>query len=96
MFDAILIKENHIIACGSISAAITACRHQPDIKVMIEVETIAELDEAIRAGATHIMLDNFSLDLIHKAVNLKPAQEKLEASGGINEHNIRDIAATGR
>jgi nicotinate-nucleotide pyrophosphorylase (carboxylating) len=95
LFDAILIKENHIMACGSISAAIKACQNQPDIKMMIEVENLAELDEAIDAGSTHIMLDNFSLDLIQQAVNRKPAHVKLEASGGINEHNIRAIAELG-
>ncbi len=95
LFDALLIKENHIIACGGISAALTAAQQQTGIKVMIEVENLAELNEAINAKATHIMLDNFSLDAIKQAIALRPNTVKLEASGGINEHNIQAIAQTG-
>ncbi len=95
LYDAILIKENHIKACGSIKNAIHVTSAQDGIKVMIEVENLAELSEAISAGATHIMLDNFSIENIIKAVKMKPPSVKLEASGGINEHSIQQIANTG-
>jgi nicotinate-nucleotide pyrophosphorylase (carboxylating) len=95
LYDAILIKENHIKACESITKAIQAARAQVDIKVMIEVENLAELAEAIAAGATHIMLDNFSIHHMIEAVKIKPETVKLEASGGINEHNIHEVAQTG-
>ncbi|MFA6037993.1 MAG: carboxylating nicotinate-nucleotide diphosphorylase [Legionellales bacterium] len=96
LFDAILIKENHIKACGSITNAIQTAKEKfSDIKIMIEVENLHELQEAIRAHALHIMLDNFSLENIIKAVNMKPANVKLEASGGINEGNILAIAQAG-
>ncbi len=94
LFDAILIKENHIMACGSISAAIKKCENA-HVKVIVEVENLDELREAIAAGATHIMLDNFSVDLIKKAVGIKYGGVKLEASGGVNEYNIREIALAG-
>lgn len=96
LFDAVLIKENHITACGSVTLAIQACFQQfPHLKMVVEVENIAQLQEAILAGTTHIMLDNFSVEAIQEAVKLKPLQVKLEASGGINEANIRAIAQTG-
>ncbi len=96
LFDAVLIKENHIAACGSITKAIAACKKtSPTAKMIIEVENLSQLQEAIAAGAAHIMLDNFSLPLIKKAVLMKPEGVKLEASGGINEENIREVAETG-
>jgi nicotinate-nucleotide pyrophosphorylase (carboxylating) len=95
LYDAILIKENHIKACGSIKNAIQAARAHAGIKVMIEVENLAELSEAIAAGATHIMLDNFSIENIFEAVKIKPQSVMLEASGGINEQNILQIAKAG-
>jgi nicotinate-nucleotide pyrophosphorylase (carboxylating) len=95
LFDAILIKENHIIACGSIAGALSACQQQPGVNIIIEVENLAELTQAMDAGAAHIMLDNFSLEMINQAVKIKPTHIKLEASGGINEHNILAIARTG-
>ncbi|HLF66442.1 MAG TPA: carboxylating nicotinate-nucleotide diphosphorylase [Gammaproteobacteria bacterium] len=95
LFDAVLIKENHIAACGSLTQAIAACQRHFSTKMIVEVENLTQLAEAIAAGAVHIMLDNFSLALLKEAVLMKPAGVKLEASGGINEENIRDIANTG-
>lgn len=96
LFDAVLIKENHIIACGSITAAIQSHQtQQPHIRLMIEVENIDELHEAITAGATHILCDNFSHAMLQEAVALKPSLVKIEASGGITAQNILMIAKTG-
>jgi nicotinate-nucleotide pyrophosphorylase (carboxylating) len=96
LFDAVLIKENHILACGSIAAAIKAHQVlQPGVKMMIEVENIDELKQAIDAGAMHILCDNFSIAQLQEAIALRPSQVKLEASGGIDESNIRHVALTG-
>ena len=96
LFDAILIKENHILAAGSISAALEAALDLAgDLQVEIEVESIDELQEALAAGATHLLLDNFDLDQLRRAVNLVAGKARLEASGGITLDNVRDIAETG-
>jgi nicotinate-nucleotide pyrophosphorylase (carboxylating) len=97
LFDAILIKENHILAAGSIAAALEAARTlHPDVEsVEIEVESLAELNEALRAGARRILLDNFSLEQLREAVRLTSGKAKLEASGGIDLETIRPIAETG-
>ena len=97
LFDGILIKENHIAAAGSVSAALQAARAlaPPDIMVEIEVETLAQLDEALAAGATRILLDNFPLDQLRAAVQRAGDRAQLEASGGVSLHSIHDIARTG-
>lgn len=96
LFDAFLIKENHIAACGSIAAAITAARSQAtDKPVEVEVESIEELSQAIAAGADIVMLDNFSLPLIHEAVELTNGRCKLEVSGNITDNELQLLAATG-
>lgn len=96
LFDAFLIKENHILACGSITEAIRAARNIAANKtVEIEVENLEELKEAIDAGADIVMLDNFSTEQIRKAVEINANRVKLEASGDINLENIGDIAAAG-
>ncbi len=100
LFDAFLIKENHISACGGIEQAITTAKTQaPGKPVEIEVENLAELEQALAAKADIIMLDNFSLDDMRTAVALNKekyqGQAKLEASGGINETTLRPIAETG-
>lgn len=97
LYDAILIKENHILAAGSISAALGAAQAlSPKVDcIEIEVESIAELGEAIEAGAKRILLDNFSLDQLREAVRLNAGIARLEASGGINLDTIRPIAETG-
>jgi nicotinate-nucleotide pyrophosphorylase (carboxylating) len=96
LFDAILIKENHILAAGSISAALSAAqRLNPSVEIEIEVESLAELDEALTAGARLVLLDNFSLDALRRAVALNASRAQLEASGGVDLKTIRGIAETG-
>jgi nicotinate-nucleotide pyrophosphorylase (carboxylating) len=96
LFDAFLIKENHILACGSITEAIHAARNiAADKSVEVEVESLDELKEAISAGADIVMLDNFSIEQIRAAVNINANQAKLEVSGDVSLENIGDIAATG-
>lgn len=96
LFDAFLIKENHIAACGGISQAIEAARQiAPDKPVEVEVENLRQFDEALNGGADIIMLDNFSLGDLVRAVALNNSHSKLEASGGITTANLRQVAATG-
>lgn len=96
LYDAFLIKENHIMAAGSIAAAIrTARAHAPGKMVEVEVETQDELSQAIAAGADRIMLDNFSLDAMRDAVAYTAGRAQLEASGGVNKTSLRAIAETG-
>ncbi len=95
LFDAILIKENHIIAAGSIHAAILKAREISDVLVEIEVESLAELQEALAAKPDRIMLDNFSLADLKRAVELNQGTAELEASGNITLENIRSVAETG-
>ena len=96
LYDAFLIKENHIEACGGIAAAIAAARHSaPGKTVEIEVETLDELQLALAAKADRIMLDNFSETMLRDAVATNAGQSELEASGNIAEHNLRSIAETG-
>jgi nicotinate-nucleotide pyrophosphorylase (carboxylating) len=96
LFDAFLIKENHIMAAGSINAAVLAARQiAPTKPVEVEVETFAELDEALAAHADIIMLDNFSNDDMRTAVKHTAGRAKLEASGNITADNLRQVAETG-
>ena len=96
LFDAILIKENHILAAGSIAGALTAARGQsPGVPIEIEVESIAELEEALAAGATLVLLDNFPLEEMRRAVALNAGRAQLEASGGVSLAGLRAIAETG-
>jgi nicotinate-nucleotide pyrophosphorylase (carboxylating) len=96
LYDAFLIKENHIAACGGIAAAIFAAhRIAPGKLVEIEVESLEELREALDAGADIVMLDELSLDDMRTAVRLTNGKAKLEASGGINDGTLRAIAETG-
>ena len=96
LYDAILIKENHILAAGSIQSAVEEARfHSPGYPVEIEVESIAQLEEAIAAGVDRVLLDNFTTDQIRKAVELSNGKIPLEASGGITLDNIRAYAETG-
>ncbi|AEG02689.1 carboxylating nicotinate-nucleotide diphosphorylase [Methylomonas methanica] len=95
LFDAILIKENHIIAAGSISAAIAKARELSDVLVEIEVESLAELQEALAAQPDRIMLDNFTTDDLRRAVALNHGKVELEASGNVSLDTIRGIAETG-
>ena len=97
LFDGILIKENHIVAAGGIGAAMAAAKAsaKPGMMIQIEVETMAQLDEALAAGATLILLDNFTPERMVEAVRITAGRAALEASGGINFDTIRAVAATG-
>ena len=96
LYDAFLIKENHIAACGGIAQAISAAHGiAPGKPVEVEVESLDELQQALEAGADIVMLDELSLEDMHTAVRLNAGRAKLEASGGINETTLRTIAETG-
>jgi nicotinate-nucleotide pyrophosphorylase (carboxylating) len=96
LYDAILLKENHIMAAGSIKAAVeVAIRHAPDLEIEVEVEDLAGLEEAIAAGARRVLLDNFTLDQLREAVQLNQGRARLEASGGVSLQQVREIAETG-
>ena len=96
LFDAFLIKENHIAAAGGIAPAVAAAKQlAPGKPVEVEVENMDELDQALAAGADWIMLDEFSLADTRKAVTHTNGRAKLEASGGITLHNLVAVAETG-
>jgi len=96
LFDAFLIKENHIQACGGIAAAVNTARAQaPGKPVEVEVETMDELRQALDAACDRVMLDNFSLQQMREAVALTAGRLELEASGNVNESTLRPIAETG-
>lgn len=96
LYDAFLIKENHITACGGVAATVQAAhRIAPGKPVEVEVESLDELRQALAAGADIIMLDELSLDDMRTAVKINAGQAKLEASGGVNDQTIRGIAETG-
>lgn len=96
LYDAYLIKENHIAAAGSISNATTTARAlNADAKIEVEVETIDEVKEALAANADILLLDNFPLDLLREAVSLNKGQALLEASGNVTLNTVRAIAETG-
>ena len=96
LWDGILIKENHIAAAGSITAALKAADAlQSGVDVQIEVENIAELQEALSAGAKSILIDNFTLDQMREAVKINASRAFIEASGGITLDQLQAIAATG-
>jgi len=96
LYDAFLIKENHISACGSIAAAVTAARRLfADRPVEVEVESLDELDQALTARADIIMLDNFTLPLLQQAVTRTAGRARLEASGGIHHATLVSVAETG-
>jgi nicotinate-nucleotide pyrophosphorylase (carboxylating) len=96
LYDGILIKENHIAAAGGIAQVLAASSalHR-DVSIQIEVESLDELAQALAAGAKLILLDNFSLEHLRKAVEMTSGRAVLEASGGITIDNVREIALTG-
>jgi nicotinate-nucleotide pyrophosphorylase (carboxylating) len=94
LYDAILIKENHILAAGSITAAITAAKKQ-GVPIETEVENLTEMEEALAAGTDSILLDNFDLDGMRQAVAINNGRITLEASGNVSKGNLRAIADTG-
>ena len=96
LYDAFLIKENHIEACGGIAEAVAEARRQsPGKPVEVEVESLTELQTALDAQADRIMLDNFSTAAMREAVTLAAGRAELEASGNITRDNLREIAETG-
>ncbi len=96
LYDGILIKENHITSAGSIGLAVRkAMELNTHVPIEIEVETLDELTQALDAGANRIMLDNFDLDMMRKAVTLNAGRAKLEVSGNVSLEKIKAIAATG-
>ncbi len=96
LYDAYLIKENHIMACGSIAAAVSAARTlHLDKTVEVEVENLDEYQEALAAGADIIMLDNFSYEDIHKAVKMRSKNVRLEVSGNITLEHLEKLVTTG-
>jgi nicotinate-nucleotide pyrophosphorylase (carboxylating) len=97
LYDAMLIKENHIAAAGSVSAAMAAAHKlaRADVWIQIEVETLDQLREALAAGATMILLDNMSVAQMREAVAISAGRAKLEASGGITLQSVREIAESG-
>lgn len=96
LYDAVLIKENHIMAAGSIRGAVADARRlHPDVTVEIEVEDVGELREALAAEPDVVMLDNFSISTLRTAVAETAGRARLEASGNVSLHNIRSIAETG-
>lgn len=98
LYDAVLIKENHIAAAGSIAAAVAAARATTRVSIEVEVENLDELRQAIAARPESVLLDDFSLDDLRAAVDLNRSHGsplKLEASGGIHLDNVREIAQTG-
>ena len=96
LYDQVLIKENHIAAAGSITQAVaTAVARYPELLVEVETENLDEFEEALATGAHVIMLDNFSLDDMRRAVEMNAGRKKLEASGNVTLDTVRDIALTG-
>jgi nicotinate-nucleotide pyrophosphorylase (carboxylating) len=96
LFDAILIKENHIHLAGGIARAVELCRAgRPGARIEIEAETLAEVDEALAAGAEMILVDNMSTADIREAVARAKGRAKIEISGGVTLERIPELAATG-
>jgi len=97
LYDGILIKENHIIAAGSIAKVIEQAKQiaPSNVFIEVEVETLKQLEEALAAGAKMILLDNMNLETMHEAVKITAGRAELEASGGVNLEKVRAIAETG-
>ncbi|MEN9630935.1 MAG: hypothetical protein RJA10_4163 [Pseudomonadota bacterium] len=96
LWDGILIKENHIAAAGGVTAAVQAAQAlNAGVGIQVEVESLAELDEALAAGATSVLLDDFSLADMHTAYARTAGRALLEVSGGVSLEGVRDIARTG-
>ncbi|WP_429077603.1 carboxylating nicotinate-nucleotide diphosphorylase [Aeromonas veronii] len=96
LYDAYLIKENHILACGGIAEAINEARHlNPGKPVEVEVESLAELEQALAANADIVMLDNFDVTMMREAVAINQGRAKLEVSGNVTLDTLAEFAATG-
>lgn len=96
LHDAVMVKENHIAAAGSITRAVAQTRLlHPGTPLIVEVETLDQLGEALELQVPHVLLDNFELPLLERAVAMNGGRAKLEASGGIASENLQRVAATG-
>lgn len=96
LYDMVLIKENHVVSCGSIQAAVQSAMTQfPDLAIEVEVESQDELQQAISAGAHRILLDNFSINDLRKAVAVTAGRSELEISGNVTLDNISELATIG-
>ncbi len=96
LWDGILIKENHIAAAGGIAAALAAARAlNAGVEIQIEVESLAELQQALDGGATNVLIDDFSREDMRRAVAIAGGRALLEVSGGVDLASVREIAATG-
>lgn len=97
LYDAVLIKDNHIVACGGITAAVQAAYAQAPhtMTVTVECDTLAQVEEAVEAGADIVLLDNMSIAQLEQAVEIVNGQAAIEASGGIDLETVSDVANTG-
>ncbi|HPP76253.1 MAG TPA: carboxylating nicotinate-nucleotide diphosphorylase [Armatimonadota bacterium] len=97
LYDGVLIKDNHIVAAGGVRNAVTAAKASAPhtLKVEVEVRTLDELTEALDSGADAVLLDNMDIETMRQAVEITAGRAVLEASGGVTEQTIADIAATG-
>ncbi|MBT3206033.1 MAG: carboxylating nicotinate-nucleotide diphosphorylase [Gammaproteobacteria bacterium] len=96
LYDAYLLKENHLAACGDMAIAVQQARQlQPKVLLEVEVENLQQLEQAIECKVDRVLLDNFTLDMLHKAVKMNNSEIQLEASGDITEENILQVAKTG-
>ena len=95
LYDGVLIKENHIMAAGSITAAVQHAKQISELPVEVEVENLDEVKEGLAAQADIMLLDNFTINMLNEAVAIAKGKAKLEASGGVTLESIRRIAETG-
>jgi len=96
LYDAILIKDNHVRLAGGVAAAVARCRaSRPDLRLEIEAQSLSEFDEALAAGADIILVDNMSLDQVREAVRRSAGRSKIEISGGVTLERIKELASTG-
>jgi len=96
LYDAALVKDNHVVAAGGVAEAFTAVRSLfPDIEVQVECDTVAQVHEALAAGATFLLLDNMNLDDLAESVRVVAGRAELEATGGLTLDRARAVASTG-
>ncbi|MBV9098247.1 MAG: carboxylating nicotinate-nucleotide diphosphorylase [Frankiaceae bacterium] len=96
LYDAALVKDNHVVAAGGVAAAFTAVRSLfPDVEVQVECDTVAQVHEALDAGATFLLLDNMSVEELAEAVRVTAGRAELEATGGLTLDRARAVASTG-
>jgi nicotinate-nucleotide pyrophosphorylase (carboxylating) len=96
LFDAILIKDNHVRLAGGVAAAVALARaRRPDLPVEVEAQSLAEVDEAVSVGADIILADNLSIDAVREAVTRVGGRAKIEISGGVTLERMAALAATG-